>query len=208
MIGLALWHDDAIVARWSKRIVRGADGVLAEALAEILADAPAVGCIGVSIGPGTFTGLRVGVATAVGLAEAIGVPVVPWSSLQVRAGLAPGRDRVLSVLDARKGRVYAGLFDTRNCAELVGQESDAALEAVLPGKGFVAVGEGACAFAEVIGAAGGRCVPNAEQSPAEVVAAWTAQALNRAIDPAALALRYLRPPDAKTIAQRSGTSRS
>ena len=65
----------------------------------------------VSIGPGSFTGLRVGVMTVKTLAWALKKPVLPVSSLEVIAqNLIPSSVPVCPFLDARKGKVYAALF--------------------------------------------------------------------------------------------------
>ena len=83
------------------------DEVLAEAgLARRDLDALAVGR-----GPGAFTGVRLAVSAAQGIALALGIPVVPVSSLAALAMQAPddGGD-VLAVIDARMGEVYAGFF--------------------------------------------------------------------------------------------------
>lgn len=63
------------------------------------------------IGPGSFTGLRVGVTTIKTLAWALKKPVLPISSLEVIArNLNESTQEILVFLDARKGKVYAGLF--------------------------------------------------------------------------------------------------
>lgn len=61
-------------------------------------------------GPGTFTGSRVAVATAKGLALALGVPVVPVSTLASLAASAGVDGRVLALLDARRKQVYGAVF--------------------------------------------------------------------------------------------------
>lgn len=68
----------------------------------------------VSIGPGSFTGLRVGVMTVKTLAWACGKPILPVSSLEViAAGFPPrGGRRLRPFLDARKGKVYTALFES------------------------------------------------------------------------------------------------
>jgi tRNA threonylcarbamoyladenosine biosynthesis protein TsaB len=65
----------------------------------------------VAAGPGSFTGLRVGLAAVKGWAEVFGKPIVAVSGLEaVAAQLSPSDDLVASVLDARRGQIYAALF--------------------------------------------------------------------------------------------------
>lgn len=76
----------------------------------------AVERIAVGIGPGTFTGIRIGVATAAGLAASTGIPVtgVPTLAALARSiGDATGAGTVLPLLDARRGEVFGGLHDGR-----------------------------------------------------------------------------------------------
>ena len=65
--------------------------------------------IACGVGPGGFTGVRIGVSTAQGLAMAAGLPVFPVSSLRALAMGAP-QAQVLAALDARRGEVYAATF--------------------------------------------------------------------------------------------------
>jgi tRNA threonylcarbamoyladenosine biosynthesis protein TsaB len=79
----------------------------------------ALGRIAVGLGPGTFTGLRVGIATARGLAQSLGIEVVGVSSLQVLAWAVLGElgtqsDRgVLAAIDARRGEAFAAAYDAQ-----------------------------------------------------------------------------------------------
>ena len=71
--------------------------------------------IAVGVGPGTFTGLRVGIATARGLAQSLGIELVGVSSLRALAhGARGGEERVartvLAVIDARRGEVFAAAY--------------------------------------------------------------------------------------------------
>lgn len=190
--------EPAIRASWSARIGRGAEEHLVRVLEDLLGtQRPA--CVGVTVGPGAFTGLRVGVATALGVASALGCPVVPLSSLEARALLVPGHPRVLALLDARKGRFYAGLYDTTGpFPVLVGEEGDLPIEGVLPPAPFLAVGEGARVAVAAIRAAGGSVVPASDRGVASCAAflaslRWRAGA---AVPAEQVRLRYLRPADA------------
>jgi len=70
-----------------------------------------VACVAVSAGPGSFTGLRVGMAAAKGLCFGWGVPVVLVPTLAALASRFPGEGRTICpVLDARKKEVYAAFF--------------------------------------------------------------------------------------------------
>jgi tRNA threonylcarbamoyladenosine biosynthesis protein TsaB len=70
--------------------------------------------IAVGVGPGTFTGLRIGVATARALGQALGIDLRPVSSLEALASAAAddlGNDSpVLSLIDARRGQVFVALY--------------------------------------------------------------------------------------------------
>ncbi|MDD2750618.1 tRNA (adenosine(37)-N6)-threonylcarbamoyltransferase complex dimerization subunit type 1 TsaB [Acidithiobacillus sp.] len=72
----------------------------------VLGDLDAIAC---GVGPGGFTGVRIGVSTAQALAMARGLPVYPVSSLQALAA-ATVQPSVLTALDARKGEVYAAVY--------------------------------------------------------------------------------------------------
>ncbi|MBC8129927.1 MAG: tRNA (adenosine(37)-N6)-threonylcarbamoyltransferase complex dimerization subunit type 1 TsaB [Rhizobiaceae bacterium] len=86
-------------------------GLIAESLAAADARYEDVGRIGVVVGPGSFTGLRVGVAAAKGLSLALGVGAVGVSSLEALAEPHVGTGlSVLSVIDAKRGELYASLF--------------------------------------------------------------------------------------------------
>ena len=67
--------------------------------------------VAISKGPGSFTGLRIGSATAKGLAQALGIPVVSISSLEgLAANLYGTTDLICPIMDARRSQVYAGIF--------------------------------------------------------------------------------------------------
>jgi len=72
-----------------------------------------LGGIAVSIGPGSFTGLRIGIATAKSMAFALGIPVIGVPTLDALAAQFPYSERfIYPILDAQKGRVYTAQYDT------------------------------------------------------------------------------------------------
>ena len=207
VVGAALASASGADADWSERIVRGADGVLVPAIGALLERMDGGGIVlekvAVSTGPGGFTGLRVGVATALGIAVARGVPVVAVSSLAARAAVVPGEPRVLALLDARKGRVYAGLFDTRGPTPVaLTTERDVDPVEAMPAAPFVAVGEGALVYEQTVRAAGGVVAPDPGRSAAAAVAQLGL--VGEAVDPGVVQLRYIRPPDATVPRQLAG----
>lgn len=110
----------------------------------------------VTVGPGSFTGLRIGISTVKGLAFACGKPCIGVSSLEALAAAclpeAPA-GTICSLMDARKGQVYAGVFGRTDAGvEPVGEERVVSPEEACaiddaPG---VFVGDGAVMYAELI----------------------------------------------------------
>lgn len=141
----ALWADGAAVAhRRSEAGGRHAE-TLVPMLREVAAEGgttlAAVDAFAVTIGPGSFTGIRIGLATARGLALAGKRPLIGLSTLEVLAAGVPEGEReglILAALDAGRGRLYAQLFD-RSLDPL--SEPEALTAEALPG--FVAAANGA-----------------------------------------------------------------
>jgi len=67
--------------------------------------------IGVTVGPGSFTGLRVGLAFAKGLGLALNKPCIGVGTLEALAASEPGADLTGAVIDAKRGQVYLQIFD-------------------------------------------------------------------------------------------------
>lgn len=95
-------------ATHSERLLEG----VAELLDAVGWSLPEVDAFAVTVGPGSFTGLRVGMASVVGMAHPLEKPVIPLSTLEVLAcGFSFARLPVATLIDARKQEVYAALFD-------------------------------------------------------------------------------------------------
>lgn len=182
-----------------------------ERCAEAAGGWSAVDRIAVGTGPGSYTGLRIGIATARGLAQARGLPLVGVSSLAALAhGMAGHPEaiarRLLPVLDARRGQVFAALYErdgvevweplVADPASLAGRLRE--LEASL-----LAAGDGAVRFRAELEAAGVTVAPS--EDPVHRIYAQDVCALGESTaeaPPDQIEPVYLRPPDAKRWLQR------
>ncbi len=113
--GVALVGEDRLVSEFLLNVEATHSERLLPTIDRMLRDAgvglDAVSGIAVSIGPGSFTGLRIGLSTVKGLAYASGMPVVGVPTLEALAWSVPfSAVQVCPVLDARKHEVYAALF--------------------------------------------------------------------------------------------------
>ncbi len=117
-------------------------------------------CIAVTRGPGAFTGLRVGVATAKGLADGLGLPIAGVSGLRALAyTVTPFDGVIVPMFDARKGQVYASVLDGRgdfmaDDVELVGEGAhlpeELAEKLKALGRPCLFIGSGVGAYGEVL----------------------------------------------------------
>jgi len=156
--------------------------------------------IAVGVGPGTFTGLRIGIATARALAGASGLLLRPVSSLAALAAGIDGELR-LPLIDARRGELFGALHDAGG--EVVWPPFVAAPELVAErvreaGLGVRAAGDGSIRFRRVLEAAG--IGIDADESRSHVVRALHVCRLAQAVPgepPEAVLPEYLRTPDAK-----------
>jgi tRNA threonylcarbamoyladenosine biosynthesis protein TsaB len=217
-VAVALTRDGESVA---ERLIAGLEGGRPRHGSALLAELESVvregggwgrvETIGVGIGPGSFTGLRIGVATARALGQALGKPLVPVGTLRALAGgiaerpEAAGRLR-LPILDARRGQAFAALFGPGNeeiWSPLVAAPDELARRLEALGRACLAAGSGALRFRGELEAAGAAVL--ADPDPAHRVSARQVCMLAAAGAPAPLeSVRpiYLRPPDAEIWLER------
>ena len=194
----ALLRDGEPLAVSSEPMDRGHQERLAPMVQALLSQAEIaprmVDRVAVTLGPGSFTGLRVGIAFAKGFALGLGRPLVGVGTLQALAGERAGR--CAAVIAAPHGRTYLQRFvDGHPADEPLIEETAAALER-LRGAVDRVVGPAAQGFAEALGVPG-----DPLDYPDPVVVARLGAAGRNPVGP--LPPLYLREPDAKTIAERA-----
>ena len=168
--------------------------------------------LAVSIGPGSFTGLRIGIATAKGLALALGLPVAAVPTLDALAWNLPfAGTPVCPLLDARKGEVYLALYRwntdrMERRSEYLALSPRAAAEGLIPP--VIVVGDGVAACRPFLAAlgAGLHVAPATAGTPSAAIVGRLGHAMlecEQAVDPDALVPMYLRPSEAERRAGRA-----
>ncbi|MCR4727778.1 MAG: tRNA (adenosine(37)-N6)-threonylcarbamoyltransferase complex dimerization subunit type 1 TsaB [Lachnospiraceae bacterium] len=119
---VAILEDDCVVAEYSVNHKKTHSQTLVPMLDEISRmtelDLSAVDCIAVAKGPGSFTGLRIGSATAKGLGFALNIPIAEVPTTDALAyNLAGTNKLVCPIMDARRDQVYTGLYDFSGSSE-------------------------------------------------------------------------------------------
>ena len=158
--------------------------------------------LGVGVGPGTFTGVRIGVATARALAQAGGTALAGVSSLAALAAGVEGRD-VLAVVDARRGEAFVAGFRDGEQVLAPAALAPEALERLAPpagGGAWLAGGDGAVRFRDALERAGATVLPDID--PAHRISAAATCRLARAAgaSPREDVLPvYVRAPDAVMV---------
>ncbi|MFV2008885.1 MULTISPECIES: tRNA (adenosine(37)-N6)-threonylcarbamoyltransferase complex dimerization subunit type 1 TsaB [unclassified Micromonospora] len=182
---------------------------IAACLVESGATAADLTAVVAGVGPGPFTGLRVGLVTAASVAHALDIPTYGVNSLDA-LGYAAGTDlagtdaatgRVLAATDARRREIYWAVYaaDGRRLTDpAVG--APAAVAEALPGLGVTtAVGDGALRYAELLGVP---VRPEPRYPDALPLARLAADRVRTAVPTEPLTPCYLRRPDAVAAAGR------
>lgn len=172
-----------------------------------------VGLIAVGLGPGSFTGVRIGLATAKGLALSGGIPLVGVVSLRALArGLGPAPALAVPLVDAHRGEVYGAVYrlgpdgiDGELLAPFHAPPAEAlrTLADVIGDGAPVICGDGARRYADVVRDVLGRravvASPAYDTPRATMIAleAITQHTLHGASDLASIEPMYVRPSDAK-----------
>jgi tRNA threonylcarbamoyladenosine biosynthesis protein TsaB len=140
--------------------------------------------LAVGVGPGSFTGVRIGLAAARGLALALDLPVAGVSTLDALAAGAPG---AVPVIDARRGEIFVPLSGDVGCVAPDALEVD-------PGRTYV--GDGAVRYRGTIEAAGGVVPPDGSELHVPR-ARFHAQLAGEGVPAEQVEPLYLRVPDAE-----------
>ncbi len=201
----AVLDGDRVLAVRSEPMNRGHQERLAPLVAEVMAEAGVqftdLQRIGVTVGPGSFTGLRVGLAFAKGLSVALSIPCVGVGSLEALAASAVGGGFVVAVIDAKRDQLYVQAFAQGRPLmapdALAPEVAAARLAELYSGGPAVLVGPGAHLLEGVI--PGARLDPREAADPL-ALARLAAAAPEPAHRPRPL---YLRGADARTIAERA-----
>jgi tRNA threonylcarbamoyladenosine biosynthesis protein TsaB len=171
-------------------------------------DLDEIGCVAVDVGPGLFTGLRVGVATAKALAHAIGVPMIGVASLDLLAfPLRFSPKLIVAAIDARRGELYYAFYRQvpggiqRLGDHRIGSPDDLASELSASTEEILLVGDGPHRYRDVFEGMGKVELADSglnHPSAASLVQLAHARALREQFERAAeIDPIYLRKPDAE-----------
>jgi tRNA threonylcarbamoyladenosine biosynthesis protein TsaB len=217
-LGVAAAHEIKILAT-AQLAVRTYSARLMPEIAALLASRHAalrdIEAIVVVNGPGSFTGIRVGLSTAKGLAEGAGIPLIALSRLALLASVA-GFPHVLAAIDAGRGEYYVGEYrDGQRLGEALLSGPEVVAMATQPGAG-VLVCEEAPAGDTPAAAATSACAALEICGPVHVQPPGAAEALRFALgrfhagsfdDVETLQANYLRRSDAEVLrSARTGVS--
>ena len=156
----------------------------------------------VASGPGSFTGLRVGLAAIKGLAEVLGKPIATVSMLEVVASAAGMQGRVLAVLDAGRGEAYAGQYEVSADRATMIDERLIQQEVLATSGGNLTLVTQDKGIAETLRAKGVTVVEiGIQRSDAIARLGWKKILAGETISPEALEANYIRRSDAEIFSK-------
>jgi tRNA threonylcarbamoyladenosine biosynthesis protein TsaB len=206
---VALFADGRVVAARDAAMDRGHAEALVPMVAAVLDDArdtcpggfSDLDAVAVTVGPGAFTGVRIGLATAAAMAAAAGIPVIGLTTLEVvAAAQAPDGPPLLVALESKRADVYAQLFGGPPGGPLAAPQAilpDAIPALLLPGP-LALAGDGAAPVAAALRAVGipVTALPGSGRPEAPVLARLAAaRAARDGLPKAPPRPLYLRAPD-------------
>ena len=209
-VGVAIGGHEGVIATFEVARGRRHAEILTPAIEFVCRqadiDIPEIGCVAVDVGPGLFTGMRVGLASAKALALALRIPVIGITSLDLLAFPSRHTERVVvPVIDARKSEVFWAMYRQvpggvqQVSAPTVGPVADLVADLLARSQDVLCVGDGAERYREEI-MEGYRCEISAPVHPsvAALVQLAHAKALREEwVRPGELEPVYLRAPDAR-----------
>lgn len=158
---VAIVTEDAVLAEYTVNYKKTHSQTLLPMLDEVVGmvelDLKEVDAIAIAAGPGSFTGLRIGSATAKGLGLAMKKPIVAVPTLDGLAYNLYGTKRIICpMMDARRNQVYTGLYEFNDKEfRVIKEQTAAAVEEILEeinqlGREVVFLGDGAAVYQELI----------------------------------------------------------
>ncbi len=158
---VAIVTEEALLAEYTLNFKKTHSQTLLPMLEEIVKmvemDLSQVDAIAVAAGPGSFTGLRIGSATAKGLGLALDKPIVSVPTLEGLAYNLCGTDKLICpMMDARRNQVYTGLYEFKqDSLKVIREQTAIAVEELIDeinvlGREVIFLGDGTTAYQEII----------------------------------------------------------
>ncbi len=209
-VGVAIGGHEGVIATFEVARGRRHAEILTPAIEFVCRQADVelseIGCVAVDVGPGLFTGMRVGLSAAKALAQALRIPMIGISSLDLLAFPCRHTDRVVvPVIDARKGEVFWSMYRQvpggvqQVSTPSVGPIDDLVADLLARSQDALCVGDGAERYRDDI-LDGFHCEISGpvHPSPGALVQLAHAQALREEwVRPGEIMPIYLRAPDAQ-----------
>lgn len=210
-VGCALGTPAGVLASTHSTRGRHHAESLAPQIQQVVAEAGAViadiEMIAVDVGPGLYTGLRVGITTARAMAHTLSVPMLAVTSVEAIAHANRNSGALTVAIDARRGEVFHSTFVFDSTGAMTGSEPGVATaDQVDTRESTIVVGDGALVYAESFARLGLTVDVDAVHLPMpEAVLELAVSRLDKAVDPTAIEPLYLRRPDA--VAKWEGAAR-